>query len=101
MTTAPTITVREASHEPQWTFDVTVTDHDGSATTHRVTMTKKEYDDLTNTAVTPHETIETAFRFLLDHEQKESILKTFSLSTISRYFPEFPVQFHAYLNHRS
>jgi hypothetical protein len=38
---------------------------------------------------TPERCLEAAFRFLLDREPKESILRRFDVTVISRYFPEF------------
>ncbi|MDX1624862.1 MAG: hypothetical protein R3199_12885 [Gemmatimonadota bacterium] len=34
--------------------------------------------------------LEESFRFLLEREPKESILSTFELPAIARYFPEYP-----------
>lgn len=36
------------------------------------------------------ELVEQSFRFLLEREPKESIMRTFELSVIQRYFPEYP-----------
>jgi hypothetical protein len=33
--------------------------------------------------------VEESFRFLLEREPKESILRRFNLTVISRYFPEY------------
>ena len=41
--------------------------------------------------------LEAAFRFLLDREPKESILRTFDLSVINSYFPEFKKTIQEYL----
>ena len=38
-----------------------------------------------------------AFRFLLDREPKESILRRFDVAVISRYFPEFERELPRYL----
>jgi hypothetical protein len=38
---------------------------------------------------TPEELIRSSFKFLLEREPKESILESFELPTISRYFPEY------------
>jgi hypothetical protein len=38
---------------------------------------------------TPERCLEAAFRFLLDREPKESILRRFDVTEISRYSPEF------------
>ena len=40
-------------------------------------------------AHTPELCIEAAFRFLLDREPKESILRWFDITVICRYFPDF------------
>lgn len=37
----------------------------------------------------PETLLTASFRFLLDREPKESILRAFDLSIISRYFPEY------------
>ena len=42
--------------------------------------------------------LEAAFRFLLDREPKESILRRFDVMTISRYFPEFEREMPRYLS---
>ncbi|HZJ48422.1 MAG TPA: hypothetical protein VFD97_05235 [Acidimicrobiia bacterium] len=36
--------------------------------------------------------IEESFRFLLERESKESILETFDLPVIARYFPEYEAE---------
>jgi hypothetical protein len=41
--------------------------------------------------------IDAAFRFLLDREPKESILRQFDLAVIERYFPEFERELPRYL----
>jgi hypothetical protein len=42
--------------------------------------------------------LEAAFRFLLDREPKESILRRFNVTAISRYFPEFEREMPRYLS---
>jgi hypothetical protein len=69
-------------------FDVLVEEGCGS-TRHQVTMHKKTYETLTASKVSPPECVEAAFRFLLDHESKESILRRFDITVISTYFPNF------------
>jgi hypothetical protein len=46
----------------------------------------------------PERGLEAAFRFLLDREPKESILKRFDVTAISRYFPEFEREMPRYLS---
>lgn len=60
-----------------------------SESTHRVTLEDKDYTRLTDGNVTPEELIRRSFEFLLEHESKESILESFDLMVISRYFPQY------------
>jgi hypothetical protein len=46
----------------------------------------------------PARCLEAAFRFLLDREPKESILRRFDVTAISRYFPEFEREMPHYLS---
>ena len=46
---------------------------------------------------TPERVIEAAFEFLLDHEPKESILRGFDVTVISRYFPSFEEEITNYV----
>jgi len=48
---------------------------------------------------TPERCLEAAFRFLLDREPKESILRRFDVTVILRYFPEFEREMPRYLSH--
>ena len=69
----------------------------GSETTHEVTMTRSTYEDLTGGQVTPPRCVEAAFEYLLKREPKESIMTSFDLSVISRYFPSFRSEFGQYI----
>jgi hypothetical protein len=60
-----------------------------SETEHTVTLDQEYYDRLTQGAVPREELIEDSFRFLLERESKESILRRFNLKVINRYFPEY------------
>ena len=48
--------------------------------------------------VSPEQCVEAAFRFLLDREPKESILRSFDVAVISRYFLEFDQELSRYLS---
>jgi hypothetical protein len=86
------ITVEPAGGD---TYRVTVTET-RSLTTHDVTVSPADVDRL-GSGGTPEKLIEASFRFLLDRESKESILRRFDLSLISRYFPEYPSRIADYL----
>ncbi len=77
-------------------FEVVVAEADGE-TRHVVTLSQADYVRLACGA-TPEGVIEAAFRFLLDREPKESILRRFDVTVISRYFPEFARELPTYLS---
>jgi hypothetical protein len=69
------------------TFEVTV---DGQkVTTHKVTVTAAYYDELTGGKVPAEVLVEKSFEFLLARELNTSILRSFDLPVIGRYFPEY------------
>ncbi len=60
-----------------------------SKTNHKVELQRDQYLSITDGKVTPEELIQCSFEFLLEREPKESILSSFNISVISRYFPEY------------
>jgi hypothetical protein len=70
---------------------------DVGKTEHQVTMTAATFARLTAGYNTPENVIGAVFRFLLDREPKESILISFDIAEISRYFPEFEGELPRYL----
>lgn len=60
-----------------------------SKTEHQVTVSKEDYRQLAGDMVSPEQLVEASFRFLLERESKESILRSFDLTVIGRYFPEY------------
>ena len=78
------------------TFEVMV--EDISTTTHRVIVTPSYYEKLANKRVTPEVLVERSFEFLLQRESNTSILRSFELSEISRYFPEYEKTIQKMLN---
>lgn len=63
--------------------DVTVRDERGGATRHVVTLPP---------TAEPERLVEETFRFLLEREPSESILESFDISVVSRYFPEYDTE---------
>jgi len=59
-----------------------------TATEHDVTLSRGDFDRLAGDR-TPESFIRDCFAFLLGREPKESILRSFDVSVIGRYFPEF------------
>ena len=69
------------------TFKVTVEGR--TTTTHTVTVSGDYYRKLTGGRVTADELVEKSVEFLLERESNTSILSTFDLPVIQRYFPEY------------
>ena len=69
------------------TFEVVV--EATTTTTHKVTVTPAYYEKLTGKRVPPEVLVEKSFRFLLERERNSSILRSFDLPVIGRYFPEY------------
>lgn len=61
----------------------------GSRSEHTVTLAQDYYNKLTGGRISPEELIRRSFEFLLKREPKESILSSFELPVIQRYFPEY------------
>ena len=78
-------------------FEVIVAAGNGE-TRYHVTMARDTCERLTMGTHTPERCIEAAFRFLLDREPKESILRNFDITVICRYFPDFERKLPGYLS---
>jgi len=76
------------SDKDLFVFRVEVIEED-SQSTHKVELDREEYQNLTDGKISPQELIQCSFEFLLEREPKESILGSFNISVISRYFPEY------------
>lgn len=70
------------------TFNVVVEDGRGRSR-HKVTVDDAYHHKLTGGEISKQELLEKSFRFLLERESKESILSSFDLPLINRYFPEY------------
>jgi hypothetical protein len=64
-------------------------DGEGSESRHSVTLTRADFQRLASNGETPESLVRRSIDFLLARESKEQILKSFALTDISRYFPEF------------
>ena len=83
------VDVRCVTAADGWLCQVTVAEH-GSETRHSVTMTRADFQRLTAGAgETPDGLVRRSFEFLLARESKESILGSFAITDIGRYFPEY------------
>ena len=78
------IAIRKLSDD---VFKVTVAET--STTTHTVTVTDQSLTDLTDDKVTKTQLLKFSFNFLLDREPNTSILSSFDINVISKYFSDY------------
>lgn len=71
-----------------WICQVTVSES-GSHSEHEVSVGRDELERLAPGSGDPDALVEASFAYLLEREPKESILGSFSISDIERYFPGF------------
>ncbi len=71
-----------------WLCHVTVREGE-SATRHEVTVGSADLDRVAAAAAGPEGLVRASFEFLLEREPKESILRSFDLPVIGRYFPDY------------
>lgn len=81
----PVPSVRCSPTDDGWHCLVSV---DGGAD-HEVTVERATLEDLAPGA-TPETLVEASFRFLLEREPPEAILRRFELPIIGRYFADYP-----------
>src|SRR5215472_15272437 len=81
----------EVDHVEGDTFRVTVGEG-GGRTTHVVRVEPAYSRQLAGDAVPREDLIRRSFEFLLEREPKEAILRSFDLSVIARYFPEYEAE---------
>ena len=79
-----TILIKELSKDE---FQVRVDKE--TTTIHKVNLSDDVHKKLTNEKINKKKLIEFSFKFLLERESNNEILRTFDLSVISNYFPEF------------
>ena len=77
-------------------FEVTVAKT--STTTHTVTVTDQSLSDLSDSNVTKTQLLEFSFRFLFEREPNTSILSSFDINVISRYFSDYKDEVRRWCN---
>ncbi|HSL34427.1 MAG TPA: hypothetical protein VK871_12300 [Candidatus Limnocylindrales bacterium] len=75
-----------------WTCHVTITQDGGMRTDHVVGVSASDIERLDPGARDPHVLVDRSFRFLLAREPASSILRSFDLPVIGRYFPEYEAE---------
>jgi hypothetical protein len=62
------------------------------ATNHVVRVSRIELERLAGGAIDPVMLVQASFDFLLERESNQSILRSFDISEIERYFSDYPTQ---------
>jgi hypothetical protein len=84
-----TIAVECTSAGDGWMCTVHIDDPGGSSTGHEVRVTPADLERFAPGADDPADLVRRSFTFLLARETKESILRSFELPVIGRYFPDY------------
>lgn len=71
--------------------------HAAQPTVHQVYLTPEYAQLLSNERIDYSNLVRASFAFLLDREANTSILRTFDLAVIERYFPEYRAKIKEYL----
>jgi hypothetical protein len=85
------ITVGCQADRNGWHCEVQIGD-DSAATRHRVAVSEEDLVRLAPAGTSVERVVEASFAFLLAREPRESILRSFDLAEISRYFPEYDTE---------
>jgi len=85
------IEVKRSDRGERYEFQVTVRER-GSESHHRVTLHKADYERLAGDKASPEALVTESFRFLLEREPKDAILRSFDLTVIGRYFSDYERQ---------
>ena len=94
------IEVEAAPAEDGWLARVRVGDP-GAERRYEVGVSRAELARFDPGAAEPSDLVRRSFQFLLEREPKESILGSFGLSTILRYYPEYEREIRARFRTRS
>jgi hypothetical protein len=73
-----------------WHCEVRIDETSGGPSDHEVHVSPEELARFDPRSTTPDRLVEASFGFLLEREPPSSILRSFDLSTIERFFPDYP-----------
>jgi hypothetical protein len=87
-----TIAVRcDGTRDEGWICAVTLREGAREISTHRVRVAASDVGRLAPGADDPTALVQASFEFLLERESPQAILRSFDLTEIGRYFPEYEV----------
>ncbi len=76
-----------------WTCHVTLREGGLDVSAHKVRVRAADLSRLDPDATDPDQLVKASFTFLLEREAPESILRSFDLTDIARYFPDYDSEF--------
>jgi hypothetical protein len=79
----------EGSRHAGWTCAVTLTEGGLDISHHFVRVWASDLQRLAPNASEPTALVKASFKFLLERESPQMIIRSFELSDIARYFPEY------------
>jgi hypothetical protein len=79
----------DGSREDGWLCVVTLREGGLDISSHRVRVRAADLDRLAAGGADPTALVQASFGFLLERESPQMILRSFELSDIGRYFPEY------------
>jgi hypothetical protein len=79
------------SRDGDWRCEIRLDDASGQHG-YSVSVSRTELERYGRGQVDPTMLVAESFRFLLEREGPDSILTSFAISDIERYFPEFPIE---------
>jgi hypothetical protein len=82
----------EGSRDDDWVCSVTVRERGIDVSSHRVRVSASDVDRLAGGGDDPTGLVKASFAFLLERESPQSILRSFDLPEIARYFPSYEAE---------
>jgi hypothetical protein len=82
----------DGNRDDGWSCSVVLREHGLDVSTHRVHVGPDDLARLARGAPAPAGLVKESFEFLLEREPPQSILRSFGLMEIGRYFPEFEAE---------
>ena len=79
----------DGNYTDGWSCRVTLRQGGRDISSHAIRVVAADLDRLTENAADPRAVVEASFDFLLQREAPSSILRSFDLMDIARYFPEY------------
>ncbi|MDX1766030.1 MAG: hypothetical protein R3313_03700 [Candidatus Saccharimonadales bacterium] len=83
------IILQEEESGNGWRVVVQIGENSDTALNYNVQVDEEIYERLTGGNISPGDLVEESFKYLLEHEDKHSILKDFDLDVITTYFPSY------------